>query len=173
MTSIQQQPNDNIYQNKVFSHNEKTEQEQHQQPGLITPPMSPTNPASFISSSSRRNTARNSLKITAGQTGLPWLSRDTEEMNHRSNNSVTEEGVSAGSPTVSGHNTVIMNSPPPKFMARPKTTSIIRIPTRKRTMQKHIYCMKDGLDPVKLLSQRLSSWQISVKYLVSCRHVSG
>lgn len=140
----------NSYQNKVIPMTEKTEQ---QQQGLITPPMSPIN----------TSINRGSLKITAGQTGLPWLTRDA--------------GAEGFSPTTMQHspeemsicspaNDSVNSAPPPKFMARPRTASVIRFPTRKRTMQKHIYTMKDGLDPVKVLCNRLLSWQVSVKYLV-------
>lgn len=114
---------------------EKTEQN----PGLMTPPMSP------IATSSRP--MNKSLKITAGQTGLPWLTHDADG----DHSPTTQSSI----------------SPPPKFLAHPKAASIIRFPTRKRTMQKYIYTMKDGLDPVKVLCDRLSSWQVSVKYLVS------
>ncbi|KAG2233642.1 hypothetical protein INT48_008432 [Thamnidium elegans] len=160
MTStIRQQNND---QNKILPLHEKTEQPPPPPPphplhqaDLITPPMSPINNSI---SSSGPITARNSLKITAGQTGLPWLTRDAEGDTYSTINQSPENM------TFSSLNNT---APPPKFLARPKTTSIIRFPTRKRTMQKYIYSMKDGLDPVKVLCDRLTSWQISVKYLNS------
>ncbi|KAI7887827.1 uncharacterized protein EV154DRAFT_327817 [Mucor mucedo] len=139
MTSTLQQ------QTPVFPMSDKTEQN----PGLITPPMSP------IDTTSRPVTNKSSLKITAGQTGLPWLTHDADG-DHFS-------PIIQQSPE---ENTAI-TSPPPKFLAHPKATSIIRFPTRRRTMQKYIYTMKDGLDPVKVLCDRLMSWQISVKYLNS------
>lgn len=138
-------------QNMAFPMSEKTEQPITTHPGLITPPMSPIDTSL---SSSRPGTNRNSLKITAGQTGLPWLTHDADG-DHFSPIHQSPEEVST------------LTSPPPKFLARPKTTSIIRFPTRRRTMQKYIYTMKDGLDPVKVLCDRLHSWQISVKYLVT------
>jgi hypothetical protein len=143
MTSNIPQTSDAIHQNKVIPMSEKTEQQQQQD--LITPPMSPIN-------TSLPGTAKSSLKITAGQTGLPWLTKD----------------AAAGSPTLqqSPEEMTQPNSPPPKFLAQPRTASIIRLPTRRRTMQKHIYSMRDGLDPVKVLCNRLNHWQISVKYLV-------
>ncbi|GAA5795403.1 hypothetical protein HPULCUR_000759 [Helicostylum pulchrum] len=159
MTStIPQQNNDNtVYQNKILPIHEKTEQPTHDhRADLITPPMSPIN--NSISSSGGPMTARNSLKITAGQTGLPWLTRDAEGDTFSTINQSPENM------TFSSLNNT---APPPKFLARPKTTSMIRFPTRKRTMQKYIYSMKDGLDPVKVLCDRLTSWQISVKYLNS------
>lgn len=150
-------PQQNHDQSIVFPMSEKTEQPTNQ-PGLITPPMSPIDTSI---SSSRPGTTRNSLKITAGQTGLPWLTHDAEG-NHFS-------PIHQSSPEEMGTRTDVSTptSPPPKFLARPKTTSIIRFPTRRRTMQKYIYTMKDGLDPVKVLCDRLKSWQISVKYLVT------
>ncbi|KAI8064832.1 uncharacterized protein B0P05DRAFT_554509 [Gilbertella persicaria] len=91
-------------------------------------------------------TEQPNTKITAGQTGLPWLTHDAD---------------------AEGFNEASSSSPPPKFMAKPKATSLVRLPTRKRTMQKHIYSMREGLNPVKTLCSRLLSWQISVKYLLS------
>ncbi|KAI8378617.1 hypothetical protein BD560DRAFT_445126 [Blakeslea trispora] len=88
-----------------------------------------------------------SVNVTAGQTGLPWLTHDAEV-------EVDTSGQDR-------------QSPPPKFRARPKVSARIRFPTRKRTMQKHIYSMQDGIDPTKVLCRRLSSWEISVKYLIS------
>ncbi|CEP15056.1 hypothetical protein [Parasitella parasitica] len=141
--------------NGIIPMTEKTEQQP--QSSLITPPMSPIN----------TSINRGSLKVTAGQTGLPWLTRDADaesyspvSMQH------SPEEMSVSSPTNDGTN----STPPPKFMARPRTASVIRLPTRKRTMQKHIYTMKDGLDPVKVLCNRLQSWQVSVKYLLSMFH---
>lgn len=117
--------------NNEFS--EKTEQQP--QTSMITPPMSPVSNSKRISS----------LKVTAGQTGLPWLAHDGE-------NSPIDSPQSP---------------PPPKFTARPRRISTLRFPTRKRTMQKHIYKMDDGLSPVKVLIQRLKNWQTSVQYIVS------
>ena len=88
-----------------------------------------------------------SLNVTAGQTGLPWLEHDAENEVDASEQN--------------------RQLPPPKFRARPKTSARIRFPTRKRTMQRHIYSMRDGIEPVKVLCHRLLSWEISVKYLVS------
>lgn len=164
MTTAIPQSNESIYQNKVLPISEKTEephpqQQQQQQQHPPTPPMSPINTSL---SSNRPGTARSSLKITAGQTGLPWLTRDAEGNNYSpiqqspEQLTATENSASPSTPT----------SPPPKFLARPRTASVIRFPTRRRTMQKHIYSMKDGLDPVRVLRNRLNNWQISVKYLV-------
>ncbi|KAG1053893.1 hypothetical protein G6F43_004056 [Rhizopus delemar] len=107
---------------------------------LITPPVSPVN-GSLVSN-------RQSLKVTAGQTGLPWLSKDAE------GDQLCPQAQSSA-------------IPPPKFTAKPNLSSVIGLPTRKRTNQKHVYCMKDGIDPVKILCKRLKSWQLSVKYLMS------
>lgn len=177
-TNIQQpqQQQDQI----LSTHHEKTEQPQPQG-DLITPPMSPTNPASSISSSSfptnnstnkaTTATSKSSLKVTAGQTGLPWLTHDAERTASPIQTMSPEELTQAQHDKVElPSSPTTLNSPPPKFMARPKTSSIIRVPTRKRTMQKHIYTMKDGLDPVKVLLSRLTNWQISVKYLVRFLH---
>lgn len=156
MTAIPQST-DNIHQNKVIPISEKTE-EPHPQQQLPTPPMSPINTSL---SSNRPGTARSSLKITAGQTGLPWLTRDADGNNYSPTIQQSPEQLTA---TEASPNT--STAPPPKFLAKPRTTSVIRFPTRRRTMQKHIYSMKDGLDPVKVLCNRLNNWQISVKYLV-------
>ncbi|KAG0948071.1 hypothetical protein G6F57_005662 [Rhizopus arrhizus] len=110
---------------------------------LITPPISPVSP---VNSSLVSN--RQSLKVTAGQTGLPWLSKDAE------GDQLCPQAQSS-------------STPPPKFTAKPNLSSVIGLPTRKRTNQKHVYCMKDGIDPVKILCRRLKSWQLSVKYLMS------
>lgn len=146
--------NNNVHQNQVLPIHEKTQQQQQQLDGLITPPMSPVNNNnnnnSSIASSSGPPTARNSLKVNAGQTGLPWLNHDAEDNNLAISQS-PETATSNG---------------PPKFSARANTTSLIRIPTRKRTMQKYVYSMKDGIDPVKVLCDRLTTWETSVKYLV-------
>lgn len=150
----------NTYQNKVIPMTEKTEQPPPPPPpqtSLMTPPMSPIN----------TSPNRGSLKITAGQTGLPWLTRDADAEGFSPTSAMQQlpqEMSATPSSTQDSINSAA--SPPPKFMARPRTASVIRFPTRKRTMQKHIYTMKDGLDPVKVLCNRLSSWQVSVKYLV-------
>jgi len=133
--------------NRIIPMNGKAEHPSH---NIMTPSMSPVD--------NQPSTAKSSLKITAGQTGLPWLSRDAE------NFSPTPPNDSSSHAT--DHNIQAV-SPPPKLMARPRISSVIRFPTRKRTMQKHIYTMKDGLDPVKVLLDRLASWEVSVKYLVS------
>lgn len=156
----------NTHQNKVIPMTEKTEQpppQQQQQSSLMTPPMSPINTSAN----------RGSLKITAGQTGLPWLTRDAdaEGFSPTAMQQSPQEISATPSPTQDSMNSAA--SPPPKFMARPRTASVIRFPTRKRTMQKHIYTMKDGLDPVKVLCNRLTSWQVSVKYLVCKRCYKG
>lgn len=155
----------NAYQNKVIPMTEKTEQPPPQS-SLMTPPMSPIN----------TSPNRGSLKITAGQTGLPWLTRDADAEGF-SPTSAMQQSPQEMSATPSSTQDSINSaaSPPPKFMARPRTASVIRFPTRKRTMQKHIYTMKDGLDPVKVLCNRLSSWQVSVKYLVckNATHIKG
>lgn len=104
--------------------------------GIMTPPMSP------IKNSMDSN--RHSANVAAGQTGLPWLARDAEGDHF--------------------HPHQQQESPPPKLSAKP--ASIVRIPTRKRTIQRHAYRMKDGLDPVKVLCDRIKTWQVSVKYLV-------
>ncbi|KAL9553078.1 hypothetical protein MBANPS3_003480 [Mucor bainieri] len=156
------------YQNKVIPMTEKTEQpppqQQQQQPSLMTPPMSPIN----------TSPNRGSLKITAGQTGLPWLTRDAdaEGFSPTAMQQSPQEMSATPSPTTQD-SIQSAASPPPKFMARPRTASVIRFPTRKRTMQKHIYAMKDGLDPVKVLCNRLTSWQVSVKYLVESNTGKG
>lgn len=162
MTAIPQST-DNIHQNKVIPISEKTEEphpQQHpqqQQQQLPTPPMSPINTSL---SSNRPGTARSSLKITAGQTGLPWLTRDADGNNYSPIQQSPEQlTATEASPSTA-------TAPPPKFLAKPRTASVIRFPTRRRTMQKHIYSMKDGLDPVRVLCNRLNNWQTSVKYLV-------
>ncbi|CAO3703965.1 unnamed protein product [Rhizopus stolonifer] len=102
---------------------------------LITPPVSPVN---------RSLSSGRSIRIKAGQTGLPWLTKDAE-----------------------GSRSQPAESPPPKFSAQPKFGSLVRLPTRKRTNQKYVYRMKDGISPVKILYRRLKSWQLSVKYLMN------
>lgn len=153
-----------ISQNKVIPISEKTEQPQHHhhQQDLMTPPMSPINTSL---SSNQPGTARSSLKITAGQTGLPWLTRDAGGDNNQQTTTSPEALTDPTQHPDQGLRSP--SSPPPKFLAQPRTGSIIRVPTRKRTMQKHIYSMRDGLDPVKVLCNRLKNWQVSVKYLVS------
>ncbi|KAK4518162.1 uncharacterized protein ATC70_001513 [Mucor velutinosus] len=153
----------NTYQNKVIPMTEKTEQpapQQQQQPSLMTPPISPINTSAN----------KGSLKITAGQTGLPWLTRDADAEGFSPTAMQQSPQEMSATPTSAQGSIHSTASPPPKFMARPRTASVIRFPTRKRTMQKHIYTMKDGLDPVKVLCNRLTSWQVSVKYLLSMFH---
>ncbi|GAN06392.1 conserved hypothetical protein [Mucor ambiguus] len=146
----------NTYQNKVIPMTEKTEQ----QPSLMTPPMSPINTSA--------NKA--SLKITAGQTGLPWLTKDADAEGFSPATMQQSPQEMSATPSPTDDSVHSAASPPPKFKAHPRTASVIRFPTRKRTMQKHIYAMKDGLDPVKVLCNRLTSWQVSVKYLLSMFH---
>lgn len=158
VTTIPQQ-DINTCQNKIIPITEKTE---HMQPlppqhgSMMTPPMSPVN--------TLPGTANSSLKITAGQTGLPWLSRDAEGPYPAQH--LPKEMSPIQTDTGNHHCSMQAASLPPKFMARPQTSSIIRFPTRKRSLQKHIYRMEDGLDPIRALCHRLTSWQVSVKYLV-------
>ncbi|KAI9282185.1 hypothetical protein BY458DRAFT_531166 [Sporodiniella umbellata] len=69
-----------------------------------------------------------SLRIKAGQTGLPWLTKDAE--------------------TTSPHPET--ETPPPKFAAQPTLVSVLRLPTQKRAGQKHVYRMGDGISPIKM-----------------------
>ncbi|CEI91797.1 hypothetical protein RMCBS344292_06076 [Rhizopus microsporus] len=105
--------------------------------GIMTPPMSPIKGS--------MDSHRHSANVEVGQTGLPWLARDAEGDHF--------------------HLHQQQESPPPKLSAKP--ASIVRIPTRKRTIQRHAYRMKDGLDPVKVLCDRIKTWQVSVKYLMN------
>ncbi|KAI8982400.1 hypothetical protein BDF20DRAFT_835024 [Mycotypha africana] len=118
-------------------------------------------------------------KPTAGQTGLPWLTHDADGEHFSSKQlcnsptdlSVSSSGTNGGSIQLQhqqrGTASASANiSPPPKFRAKPRTLSAIGFPTRKRTMQKYIYSMKDGLEPVKILCKRLTIWQDSVKFLI-------
>ncbi|KAG1228126.1 hypothetical protein G6F68_006460 [Rhizopus microsporus] len=105
--------------------------------GIMTPPMSPVNGS--------MDSHRHSANVVAGQTGLLWLARDAEGDHF--------------------HPHQQQESPPPKLSAKPAFT--VRIPTRKRVIQRHTYRMKDGLDPVKVLCDRIKTWQVSVKYLMN------
>ncbi|ORE13126.1 hypothetical protein BCV71DRAFT_206702 [Rhizopus microsporus] len=88
--------------------------------GIMTPPMSPVNGS--------MDSHRHSANVVAGQTGLLWLARDAEGDHF--------------------HPHQQQESPPPKLSAKPAFT--VRIPTRKRVIQRHTYRMKDGLDPMNL-----------------------
>jgi hypothetical protein len=58
------------------------------------------------------------------------------------------------------------NEPPPMFSAAPRKSLAIRYP-RESKSQKHVYRMDSGIDPVILLSNRLDSWRLAIKNLVS------
>ncbi|KAI8880383.1 hypothetical protein K501DRAFT_255104 [Backusella circina FSU 941] len=154
MTTLSSFAETNIHHDKIDT--SITEKTQEQPSGIITPPLSPIN-GSLASS----QPTRQSLRISTGQTGLPWLARDADgdTFSSQNNNSASSRD--------SAH---VLTSPPPKFIAHPRTSSIVRFPTRKRKMQKHIYSMNDGLDPVKVLCKRLLCWRSCVKYLISMFH---
>jgi hypothetical protein len=157
MTTLSHSIESNTNHDKIdTSVTEKTQEPS----GIITPPLSPIN-GSLASS----HPTRQSLRISTGQTGLPWLARDADgdTFSSSQNNNSASSNNSAHGPT----------SPPPKFSAHPRTSSILRFPTHKRKIQKHIYKMNDGLDPVKVLCKRLLCWRSCVKYLVSLTSYEG
>ncbi|KAI9486445.1 MAG: hypothetical protein EXX96DRAFT_549067 [Benjaminiella poitrasii] len=112
---------------------------------------------------------KNVPNVVSGQTGLPWLAHDANAEDFTLPQVAPEIAYNERemNQNINAPNLSQQVSPPPKFMARPRIASVFGLPTRKRTIRKQIYSMKDGLDPVDTLCRRLTSWQVSIKYMIS------